>query len=452
MINNIKQEQLKQELNSESYFILMVKSFLKECLPGKLILLLKNAKQKRVFCQGMNRLSLYAKVEKALASRPVVNVAFFVVESSMWKYDELFKLFLNSRAFNPKIILCPYLNYHGSQMERIMDEAESLFISKNYPYIKTWNPVARRFLDVMEIFSPDIIFYCFPYLSSTKENLYGFFHFPHSLTCYVPYSSMICNTKNQFDKEVQNFSWGFFVENDYVKKLVEQYSPTKGVNVVNTGCPTLDVYRRKDYKPCDVWKHSQAIKIIWAPHYTIMEGVVGIAFATFLHYCGDMLELAKKYSENVQIAFKPHPFLYPTLCTYWGKEKADAYYDCWKNMNNTQYETGDYTDLFKTSDAMIFDSVSFIVEYLYTQKPSLFTYKEGVEGQLNEYGLQAFACHSKARNIHDIEYFIQKLLQGEPDEMSEKKAAFYNAYLRLPEGRTASDNIYEYIATKLNKR
>ena len=451
MEDSKKQEKLQRELSVNGNIMYTVKSLLRKCIPNIGIHYWHEYKQKKTFRQGMRKLSQYSKVENIIRSHSVVKVAFFVVESSMWKYDELFKLFLDSPSFDPKVVICPYLNYHGSQMERIMEEAETFFHAKGYPYIKTWNAVSHRFLDIKKIFSPDIIFYCFPYMSAIKESLYGIFHFPNALICYVPYSSMICNTKNQFDKVVQNFSWGFFVENNLVKKLVEQYSPTQGINAIATGCPTLDVYRRTDYKPHNVWKHTQPVKIIWAPHYTIVDGMVGISFSTFLQYSDGMVELAKKYSDHIQIAFKPHPFLYPTLCTYWGKDKTDAYYDLWRNMNNTQYVTGDYTDLFKTSNAMIFDSVSFVVEYLYTRNPSLFTYKEGVENLLNEYGVKAFSCHAKAKKLQDIDDFIQGLLLNKQDELAEQKQDFYDSYLSLPQGYTAADNIYNYIATKLNK-
>lgn len=449
-VNNVEQENMQRSFYAGSYSIWLIKSLIKKCIPESLTMYVKNYQKRRDVKRGIHKLLQYTKVEDMIRSRSIVNVAFFVVEASMWKYDELFKLFDKSSSFNPKIILCPYLNYHGSQMKRIMDEAEIYFSSKCYSYIKTWDEDSGRFLDIKKIFQPDIIFYCFPYLQSTKERLYSLYQFPESLVCYVPYSSMVCATEVQFNKTVQNFSWGFFVENTWVKQLVERYSLTKGVNTVVTGCPTLDVYRKKDYNPSNVWKHAQDLKIIWAPHYTIVGGF-GIAFATFLQYCDGMIEIAKKYSECVQFAFKPHPFLYPTLCSYWGKEKTDAYYDCWKNMDNTQYVTGDYIDLFWTSSAMIFDSVSFIVEYLYTRNPSLFTYKEGVEKQLNEYGIQAFSCHSKARSLKDVDNFIHGLLQHKCDEMADKKNKFYESFLRLPDGCTASDNIYNYIAKKLNK-
>jgi CDP-glycerol glycerophosphotransferase (TagB/SpsB family) len=87
-----------------------------------------------------------------------------------------------------------------------------------------------------------------------------------------------------------------------------------------------------------------------------------------------MLELAQAYKDRIQIAFKPHPSLITQLYQHpdWGKERADDYYARWQQMENTQLETGGYVDLFMTSDAMIHDSGSFVVEYLYANRPVMF--------------------------------------------------------------------------------
>ena len=77
-------------------------------------------------------------------------------------------------------------------------------------------------------------------------------------------------------------------------------------------------------------------------------------------YAADMVELAKKYQDSIQFAFKPHPVLKFRLINIWGEQKTEEYYKLWETMPNTQLETGDYIDLFLTSDALGFLSVPFI--------------------------------------------------------------------------------------------
>jgi CDP-glycerol glycerophosphotransferase (TagB/SpsB family) len=101
----------------------------------------------------------------------------------------------------------------------------------------------------------------------------------------------------------------------------------------------------------------------------------------------------------------------------------------WDRIPNTQLEESAYEDLFATSDAMIFDSISVITEYLYTKKPSLFLYKDTVDGQLNEFGLKALRCHQLGRNRADIVSLIEGLIDGTRDPLAAKKERFFASYL-----------------------
>ena len=59
-------------------------------------------------------------------------------------------------------------------------------------------------------------------------------------------------------------------------------------------------------------------------------------------------------------------------------------------MPNTQTEFGEYRDMFLTSDAMILDSVSFMQEYLFTEKPLLVLRKEKDSESFNTFGEEIF--------------------------------------------------------------
>src|SRR5690606_4716382 len=142
-----------------------------------------------------------------------------------------------------------------------------------------------------------------------------------------------------------------------------------------------------------------------------------------------MVELTKKYQEYIQVTFKPHPLLYVKLCKIWGTNRTEAYYTKWREMPNTQLETGDYIDLFLTSDAMIFDSCSFLNEYIYTKKPSAFITNDIVQQQLNDYGLDAFNCHQHVRTEEDITYFIESLINNKPDPKRAEKNSYFKKYI-----------------------
>ena len=57
----------------------------------------------------------------------------------------------------------------------------------------------------------------------------------------------------------------------------------------------------------DPWKEQSINKkrIIYAPHHSLSVSNSFISISCFLEVCDFMLELADKYQDKVQIAFKP---------------------------------------------------------------------------------------------------------------------------------------------------
>ena len=103
-----------------------------------------------------------------------------------------------------------------------------------------------------------------------------------------------------------------------------------------------------------------------------------------------------------------------------------------------------------SSDAMIFDSISFISEYLFVNKPCLFLVKdETIKYKFNEYGSKAFSLMYQAKESEDIIYFINNVLLGANDLLSKERESFVNSVLLPPNGMTASQNIYNDLIKEL---
>ena len=65
------------------------------------------------------------------------------------------------------------------------------------------------------------------------------------------------------------------------------------------------------------------------------------------------------------------PVIKPTDLTSFKQEKilkTNDYFNYWSQADNTILSQADYNELFVESDALILDSVSFAVEYLYLEK------------------------------------------------------------------------------------
>ena len=121
------------------------------------------------------------------------------------------------------------------------------------------------------------------------------------------------------------------------------------------------------------------------------------------------------------------------------------------NGGNTTYVNGEYVDLFKSSDAMIHDCGSFIVEYLYVKKPVMFLDSYDRQSQSNEVANKAYHCHYIGKKEDDIRSFIEKIVIEGLDTYQEKRDAFYDEFLVPPNGTTVADNIMQSIKQALVK-
>ena len=388
----------------------------------------------------------YKSILKKLRNKEKIKVAFFAIHSSVWKYDYLYRLMVEHSKFEPIIVVCPAVNYGMDNMLSEMDKCYNMFHSRGYNVVRTYISETHEYLDVKKEINPDIIFYTNPYKGLIDDRYY-ITNFLHTLTCYVPYSACICSIDSQYKKEMHYLVWRFFVENPVSYKLACRLMLNCGRNTLPVGYPLMDETLSPNYVPSDVWKHNQKIKIIWAPHHSF-DANCGIHFSNFFEVSDVMVDIAQRYVHDIQIAFKPHPLLYAKLLEVWGKEKTDTYFNQWATMENTQYEPNEYLDLFMSSDAMIFDSVSFIYEYLFTRNRSLFIYGKGVDEQLNEFGKEALSCHQLAYSIKDIYVFIESLLKGDPDPLLTKKESYYQSNILPMNASTASEAILNEIVNQ----
>ncbi len=96
------------------------------------------------------------------------------------------------------------------------------------------------------------------------------------------------------------------------------------------------------------------------------------------------------------------------------------------------------------------DSASFIVEYLYFNKPILFTMKdENIKERFNCFGKRVFNYLYTGNDYEDLNIFIENQVLKEKDWMKDKRNKFFNDEI-LPKSRsTASENIYYEIKKEL---
>lgn len=395
----------------------------------------------------------HKKALEKVRKKEKIKVAFILIHESVWKYDGLYKLMEQDDRIDPIVIVCPYTAFGDDIMFREMIQTNSNFIAKGYNVTLAFNETNQTWLNIKETIKPDIVFFTNPWNLTRPEYLIT--NFLDTLTCYVPYgfkNSYLYQA--HFNGIMQNFVWKFFLETEIHKKLSKKYARNNSSNTLVTGYPGMDKFLNEDYEPKDVWKNKDKNlkKIIWAPHHTIPGMGATLDYSTFLIYAESMLELANKYKNSIQIAFKPHPVLRGKLSKseVWGVEKTNKYYETWKNLPNGGLHEGDYIDLFFTSDGMVHDSSSFVIEYFYTKKPVMFLINDDtISDRFNEVGKIALSRLYKGRNLLEIEQFILQVIINEKDTLKHDREDFFNSIVKPPNHRTASENIYEYLISEI---
>lgn len=374
-----------------------------------------------------------------------ISVLFVLTSLASWKTEGLYKAMSSNSRFSTYILVTTANDEDARPLLR------AYLSSKGYSFFELNDDD-----DIYSKIIPDVIFYEKPYEGDLANKKLSYKNYNRSLYCYIDYAfhNAFHPSKFLLDNPLQNIAFQEFFENDDASKEISNYKSNRGINNVVTGFPISDIYIKfnKD-KEADPWKRQSTHKkrIIYAPHHTIDHIHEALPYSTFLEFGDFMLEMAEKYKDKIQFAFKPHPVLRPKLERIWGKERTDAYYNKWSEPDNCQLETGTYTNLFMFSDAMIHDCGSFQIEYHYTHNPVLYLThdEEGHKKNLVRYAQKAFDLHYKGRSKEDIERFIRNVIDG-VDPIKEKRLNFFKEYLLPPNGQSATRNIIDAILGKGN--
>ena len=220
---------------------------------------------------------------KKLQHKDVINVVFFVIDESNWKYSEVYERMKTSGRFRLDVLVCPMVNHGKEAMLRTLNQCYNWFSDNEYNVTLSYDEEADEYVDVKKKFKPDIIFYSNPYRGLIDERYY-ITKYLDVLTVYTPYAfNNNYNFEFCYNDLLHNLVWRYYFETNEHKKYSEQTAISKGRNVVVTGYtgieklingykPTTYPWKIKDYK---------LKKIIWAPHWTIQTdgGCVAVDFA-----------------------------------------------------------------------------------------------------------------------------------------------------------------------------
>ena len=379
-------------------------------------------------------------IEKLKNKTEKIKVIFLIRENQKWTYQSVYEEFEKSNKFEP-LVLVSLLNLAAkgkdktrNNLQETYDFFKSRGMNVDYAYKN------GKYIDLEE-FKPDIVFY-------DQEWDLPEIHMPEyvsnfALTFYSLYGSTVFEYPDLYTQKFHRFLFRYFVENELNIDIYSSQIKENKENCVVVGYPKLDEYFKAD-ETCNLWKQPDKLKIIYAPHHSLEQN--GMRLATFKQNYKFILELAKKYPQTTWM-FKPHPRLkYAILRTkLMNEDEADKYWKEWAEIGAV-YEKGNYINLFKTSDLMITDCDSFLVEYIPSKKPLIRLVNEQAIN-LNELGRKITQSFYSVYNNDELESIFEKLVVKNQDEKLESRKALIKGIMNTQEtvAKKIHDSVLEVI-------
>lgn len=380
-------------------------------------------------------------IRKKLSKDIVINIAFIVFDPAIWKYERLYRLFESDIRFKTTIVFAK-ADFQDSEESFTKNQT---FFGRTHNTLRGLDSATGIHENFHKILKPDIVVTSAPYNYFHKS--FNIYKLTKYLTIYAPYGINIANVKSAFINDHNNLLWRCYVESNYHLDLYNSWLVDLGLsnyNLISCGYAGADNIKQIIYDKDNLQTKKRKL-VIWAPHWSVDKSHKYNNFGTFLDFHLIMVDIAKHYSENIDFVLKPHPLLRKFLSKkeFWGEDLTNEYFDKWKFGFNTKLIEDTYIELFNQSDAIIHDSVTFIVEYLYTMKPAAYLINNEFDFDFfNDYGKEALKSYQFIKNKNEIIFFLDNLLSG-IDPNLEQRRCFFNKYLR--DHNNASESIYKDI-------
>lgn len=162
-------------------------------------------------------------------------------------------------------------------------------------------------------------------------------------------------------------------ESDFTAKKIESECPS---STVILGSPAFDYARDSHLE-----RRDNKVHVVWTPHHSIFketqyDNIIGDAYSTFLDVKDYITEEFLEKYPNVILHIKYHPVLvkrYNQFVKFAGSpENFNQFIKrISKNPRIIVHTDGDYQSLFMRCDLCINDSLSFLQEWLPTEKPMI---------------------------------------------------------------------------------
>jgi hypothetical protein len=386
-----------------------------------------------------------ARVRARLRTGAPLRVTFAVSERSKWNADGLVTA-MQDRGWEVTVALfrMERKGEADADAQRVYDEERAFFRSLPTRFVDTydWETGTERPIEALET---DVVFLQQPWrMERFPERVVG-----RSLPAYLPYSvPLLANLgMHMHIPGFHAYLWRRYLPTEVHRDLHLRHDPHVFDQLRVVGYPRFDGYHDPAPAPSTGagWSDDgePIARVIVAPHHSV--GPTSLGLATFPWSHEALLDLVDSHPE-VSWLYKPHPRLRHALQQAGIMDGAayDAYECRWAERPNAAvYDGPRYLELFRTSDALITDSSSFLAEYLPTAKPIIrLTSPDGVGfnrvGELLRGGLYELSEPGELADTFD------RVVLGGDDPLALRREQLVRLF--VPDHRSSAERIVSDLA------
>ncbi len=379
----------------------------------------------------------FRKSQKKIQSRPKkdrLRVGFMIQVPNSWAVLE--PVYLASKEdpdvesvilLMPEVTFAYYVKITDIEWKSVYDFGEKKYgdacVRLYDPDTKQWKDPESLDLDYIFIPRPYDTYLPRPYKASSLRKIMQ--------VCFVPYSSpLLDDYRLMYNTHfIRNLHLIFCEKQhsaDYVTKKLGPTVKSGDQKVFCTGFPKFDLNKDGENLESPLWprKRSSAIqRVIWTPRWNMDPKIGGSSFLTykdaFLKWTGE--------DKSVDLVFRPHPlareaFIRDGLIT---EEEWEACVNAYRDGDNTALDlTSTYYDLMWSSDVLITDVSSMLMDYMLTGHPILYCPTHAMDSTSDDPKFAIVDFLDGMYIVHDMEEIRKTLnmLREGKDPKKEKRA------------------------------
>ena len=363
-----------------------------------------------------------------------IRLAFFTMEYAVWPSFQSLYDYAAARPekFHVSLVYVPFSHVSKTRSDdSLIDE-----------YRRAGYPIQPADNYDLAADSPDVAFFLKPYNSVPKPFYISEVEKSVPRCVYIPYFLGIEDDERTFLPSAHSptvfLSWKVLSYGPFFIKTARKHTYNHARNFIPSGHPRIDIKPETDpalEKRIAAAGPSRKV-VLWNTHFTIEPNV---GRGSFLEFKDVVLKAAAAHP-GILLLWRPHPLFLGAYARYTNRSAKDIL----REMSEWEKEglllvdqSPSYLSGFCRSQALITDASSLLYEYLYQNKPILFTPKAGGTGL---YDKELEKQLLRARGYEDFDHFFMALEQGNPLPVVDA-----SRFLYLPKHGSVASNFLESV-------